>query len=73
MRQHPKKTDPQKQPAPPLDRVSYKPCQAAEAMGISVAQVYALIKEKKLKAVHLSSRLTLVSAESMRELLKGAA
>lgn len=52
--------------------LAMKPRQAAEALGISLSQVYSLMKEGKLKATHLSSRLTLIPIESIKAMLGAA-
>lgn len=54
------------------EKLGYRPKEAAEAIGVSLSQVYALIAEGKLKATHLSSRLTIISKEAIQEMLRAA-
>lgn len=55
-----------------IEKLAYRPKEAAEALGISLSQVYALIRDKQLKATHPSSRLTLISRDAIREFLNAA-
>ncbi|MDI3258364.1 MAG: helix-turn-helix domain-containing protein [Sinobacteraceae bacterium] len=57
-------------PVERLERLSYRPAEAADALGVGKSKVYELIKAGELELVKLGRHTSLIPASSLHALLK---
>ena len=72
MPSHYKSSAQSQEPGPEVERLAFRPAEAAEALGVSVTHIYRLLQNGDIRARRCGSRL-LVSRRALEDYLHGEA